>query len=83
MNQTLSQQFFRCRDSIYLNSISIFQNGILPNLAEYLIIILYLLSIILIQSKQPGIKTQQRIDTIPYRDKQLTSCVICNYTQQK
>lgn len=50
MNQTLSQEFLRCRDLIYLNSISIFQNGILLNFAVYLIIILYLLTIILIQS---------------------------------
>jgi hypothetical protein len=55
MNQTLSREFFRCRDLIYLNSISIFQNGILLNLAVYLIIILYSLAIILIQSEQPEI----------------------------
>ncbi|MEH1832520.1 MAG: hypothetical protein V7L29_10675 [Nostoc sp.] len=76
MDQTLSRQFFRCRDSIYLNSISIFQNGIQPTFAEYLIIILYLLAIILILSEQPEIRTRQSIDTIPYRDKQLL--FMCN-----
>lgn len=69
MDQTISRQFLRCRDSIYLNSITVFQNGILSNFAEYLILILYLLVISLIQPEQPDIRTQQSIDTIPYCDR--------------
>ena len=69
MVQTISRQFLQCRDSIYLNSISVFHFGILPNFAEYLILILYLLVISLIQPEQPDIRTQQSIDTIPYCDR--------------